>query len=160
MEIDANVYNLINILLQVVLWSLIISAPAIILTLEMYAYERYKKWKDMSEKELERIIIGKTTNKESLENEIKELKEDKRRLALDVELLEIRLDALTPEEPEESEVIETPEDPEEQILEKEKMDLNSLNIKQLHELARKHKLKWYSRMKKDELVNALDPLVQ
>lgn len=148
--INDDVYRLLNIFIQVILWSLIISAPAIILTIEMYAYERYKKYKDKTEKELERIIVGKTNNKEDLESTIKELEEEKRRLDLDVELLEIRKNALNPEEPEEVEVIEEPE---------EKKDLNKMNMKQLHELAREHKLKWYSRMKKTELIKSLEALV-
>lgn len=148
--INDDVYRLLNILIQVILWSLIISAPAIILTIEMYAYERYKKYKDKTEKELERIIVGKTNNKEDLESTIKELEEEKRRLDLDVELLEIRKNALNPEEPEEVEVIEEPE---------EKKDLNKMNMKQLQELAREHKLKWYSRMKKTELIKSLEALV-
>ena len=149
--INDDVYRLLNILIQVILWSLIISAPAIILTIEMYAYERYKKYKDKTEKELERIIVGKTNNKEDLESTIKELEEEKRRLDLDVELLEIRKNALNPEEPEEVEVIEEPEE--------EKKDLNKMNMKQLQELAREHKLKWYSRMKKTELIKSLEALV-
>lgn len=148
--INDDVYRLLNILIQVILWSLIISAPAIILTIEMYAYERYKKYKDKTEKELERIIVGKTNNKEDLESTIKELEEVKRRLDLDVELLEIRKNALNPEEPEEVETIEEPE---------EKKDLNKMNMKQLQELAREHKLKWYSRMKKTELIKSLEALV-
>lgn len=148
--INDDVYRLLNILIQVILWSLIISAPAIILTIEMYAYERYKKYKDKTEKELERIIVGKTNNKEDLESTIKELEEEKRRLDLDVELLEIRKNALNPEEPEEVETIEEPE---------EKKDLNKMNMKQLQELAREHKLKWYSRMKKTELIKSLEALV-
>lgn len=148
--INDDVYRLLNIFIQVILWSLIISAPAIILTIEMYAYERYKKYKDKTEKELERIIVGKTNNKEDLESTIKELEEEKRRLDLDVELLEIRKNALNPEEPEEVEVIEEPE---------EKKDLNKMNMKQLQELAREHKLKWYSRMKKTELIKSLEALV-
>lgn len=148
--INDDVYRLLNIFIQVILWSLIISAPAIILTIEMYAYERYKKYKDKTEKELERIIVGKTNNKEDLESTIKELEEEKRRLDLDVELLEIRKNALNPEEPEEVETIEEPE---------EKKDLNKMNMKQLQELAREHKLKWYSRMKKTELIKSLEALV-
>ena len=149
--INDDVYRLLNIFIQVILWSLIISAPAIILTIEMYAYERYKKYKDKTEKELERIIVGKTNNKEDLESTIKELEEEKRRLDLDVELLEIRKNALNPEEPEEVEVIEEPEE--------EKKDLNKMNMKQLQELAREHNLKWYSRMKKTELIKSLEALV-
>jgi len=158
MEIDANVYNLVNILLQVILWSLIISAPAIILTVEMYAYERYKKWKDKSEKELERIIIGKTNNKEDLENKIRQHEETIRRLELDVELLEIKKAAISPEDISEDEKKEkvdetTHDDPE------DKKELSEMTIKQLQELARTHKLKWYSRMKKTELIKALESLV-
>ncbi|MHA1690114.1 MAG: Rho termination factor N-terminal domain-containing protein [Candidatus Heimdallarchaeaceae archaeon] len=158
MEINANVYHLLNVLLQVVLWSLIISAPAIILTIEMYAYERYKKWKDKTENELERIIVGKTNNKDDLEKEIKLIGEDKRRLELDVELLEIRKNALTPEavteELEDEPINETTEEPE-----VEKLDLNNMTVLNLQELARKHNLKWYSRMKKVDLVKALESLV-
>lgn len=154
MEIDANVYHLLNVLMQVVLWSLIISAPAIILTVEMYAYERYKKWKDKSEKELERIIIGKTNNKEELESKISEHERTIRKLELDVELLEIRKNALNPDdEPDE----QHEDDLDEQNEEK---DLNDMSVKELHILARKHKLKWYSKMKKSKLIEALDPLVK
>ena len=171
--INEEIYRLLNILLQVILWSLIVSAPAIILTVEMYAYERYKKWKDKSEQELERIIVGKTNNKEELQAELKEMEEDRRKLELDVKLINTekvelqRILGLPGEHPEEPEVessdvikrhqttgkIELIEEPEE-----EKIDLKSMNIKQLHELAKQHNVKWYSRMKKDKLIEVLEPL--
>ena len=88
MEIDANVYNLLNVLLQVMLWSLIISSPAIILTIEMYGYEKYKKWKDTEIKEKEKIIVGRANKIISQDDELQRQHDDKLRLSLDIELLE------------------------------------------------------------------------
>ncbi len=147
MEIDANVYNLLNILLQVVLWSLIISAPAIIFTIEMYAYERYKKWKDTEVKEKEKIIVGRANKIVSQDEELQRQHDDKLRLSLDVELLEKRKKSLQ----DELGISEEPEVPEPE----EKIDLNSMKRVELLALAKERGLKMYSKKNKQQLIEML-----
>lgn len=148
MEIDANVYNLLNVLLQVLLWSLIISAPAIILTIEMYGYEKYKKWKDTEIKEKEKIIVGRANKIISQDDELQRQHDDKLRLSLDIELLEKRQKALREELglSEEPEVEET----------EEKTNIKTMNIKQLKKLAKERGLKMYSKKNKQQLIKLLE----
>lgn len=172
MEIDANVYNLINILFQVILWSLIVSSPLIILTIEMYAYEKYKKWKNTEAQEYDRIILGKAESKADLVKQIESLTHEKRDLEVDVKLLnkeKTGLQKILGVEEENPEVIErhqpidtiyeieeeNPEVSEDPI--GEKKPLEEMNMKQLQELAREYKIKWYSRMKKKVLIETIKP---
>ena len=147
MEIDVNVYNLLNVLLQVVLWSLIISAPAIILTIEMYAYERYKKWKDTEVKDKEKIILGRANKIVRQDEELQRQDKEKEKVNLELDLLMIRKKSLQDELgiSEDDEV----DDPEEEI------DLSTMNIKQLKELAKARGLKMYSKKNKQQLLKLL-----
>ena len=147
-NLDPNIYVLLNVLLKVILVSLIISAPAIILTIEMYAYERYKKWKDTEIKEKEKIILGRANKIVKLDEELQRQHDDKLRLGLDVELLEKRKKILqvelgTEEEPE----VEEPE---------EVIDLSSMNIKQLKALAKERGISMYSKKNKKQLLELLE----
>lgn len=146
-NIDPNVFNLLNVLLQVVLWSLIISAPAIILTIEMYAYERYKKWKDTEVKEKEIIIVGKANQIIKSDEELQRQHDDKLRLGLDVELLEKRKKSLQDELgiSNEPEVKET----------KEEIDLNTLKRVELLARCKERGFKMYSKKNKQQLIKIL-----
>jgi hypothetical protein len=146
MEIDASVYNLINLLLKVILISLIISAPAILLTLEMYGYEKYKKWKNTEEKEHEKIILGRAKDIVKKDEELERQDNQIKSLAIDIELLQKRKKGLADE-------LDLPVDDTEE--EPEEIDIESMNIKQLHEVAKDKGIKMYSRMKKSVLVKKL-----
>jgi len=147
MEIDPGVFSLVNILLKVILVSLIISTPAIILTIEMYAYERYKKWKNTEAQEKEKIILGRAKQIAVADEELQRQHDDKLRLGLDIELLEKKKKALQDElgESEKKEV----EDPEEET------DLAKLSIKELHALCKKREIKRYSKLKKSQVIELL-----
>src|SRR6056297_2782057 len=123
MEIDANVYHLLNVLFQVLLWSLIISSPAIILTVEMYLYERYKKWKDTEIKDKEKILLGKAKNIVKQDEELERQADERKRLEVDIELLMKRKKALSDELGIEEEIPQGDQEdnPEENI------DINSMN---------------------------------
>jgi hypothetical protein len=146
MEIDASVYNLINLLLKVILISLIISAPAILLTLEMYGYEKYKKWKNTEEKEHEKIILGRAKDIVKKDEELERQDNQIKSLAIDIELLQKRKKGLADE-------LDLPVDDTEE--EPEEIDIESMNIKQLHEVAKDKGIKMYSRMKKSALIKKL-----
>ncbi len=152
MEIDINVYNLVNILLQVILWSLIISAPAIILTIEMYAYEKYLKWKNTEVQDKEKIIVGKakqiTKADEQLERQSNEIKKSN----LEIELLERRKKAYKKELG--LEVEEKKEDDESKPI-----DLESMTIIELKDIAKNKGLKMYSKKNKKQLIKLLNPMV-
>jgi predicted RNase H-like nuclease (RuvC/YqgF family) len=151
MEIDANVYHLLNILFQVLLWSLIISSPAIILTIEMYLYERYKKWKDTEIKEKEKILLGKAKNIVKQDEELERQAYEKRKLEQAVDLLKERKKMLEDELGIEEEI--SLGDQEEK--QEEKIDINSMNIKQLKALAKEKGLTRYSRKSKKQLLKML-----
>lgn len=154
MELDSNVYYLINVLLKVILWSLIISAPAIILTVEMYAYEKYKKWKDTEIKEKEKIILGRAKKIVSQDEELQRQADERKRLELDVELLMKRKKALDVELGNDSPTAEI--DPTaEQKETTQTIDLESMNIKQLKSLAKKSGFKMYSKKNKSQLLKLL-----
>jgi len=150
MEIDQNVYNLINLLLQIILWSLIISSPAIILTLEMYGYDRYKKWKDTEIREKEKIILGRSKTIVKQDEELQRQADERKRLELDVELLLKRKKALSeelgiPDEVHDDEQEESTED----------IDIESMNIKQLKALAKERGIARYSKKNKKQLLKLL-----
>jgi len=147
MEVDANVYNLLNVLLQVILWSLIISAPAIILTIEMYAYERYKKWKDTEVKEKEKIILGRANKIVAQDEELQRQDKERLRLSLDVELLQKRKQSLQDE-------LGLSEEKEEEHPEQE-IDLDSMSIRELKAYAKERGLKMYSKKNKQQLLKML-----
>jgi predicted RNase H-like nuclease (RuvC/YqgF family) len=151
MEIDANVYHLLNILFQALLWSLIISSPAIILTIEMYLYERYKKWKDTEIKEKEKILLGKAKNIVKQDEELERQAYEKRKLEQAVDLLKERKKMLEDELGIEEEI--SLGDQEEK--QEEKIDINSMNIKQLKALAKEKGLTRYSRKSKKQLLKML-----
>ena len=146
MEIDANVYNLINTLLQVVLWYLIISSPMVLLTIELYLYGRYKKWKNTEIQEKEKIIVGKANTIQKFDQDIQYQHEEKHRLNLDIELLMKRKKALQ-EELGLSEETEHPDT--------EDIDLDKMNVKQLKALAKDRGLKMYSKKNKKQLLKML-----
>lgn len=149
MEIDANVYHLLNVLMTVCLWSLIISAPFIILTIEMYAYERYKKWKDTEVKEKEKILLGRAKQITQADEELQRQHDEKLRLALDLELLEKRKKSLQ----DELGVQDEPED--DQPEEEEELDLDSMTIRKLKQVAKDRGLKMYSKKNKAQLLKML-----
>lgn len=160
--IDEQVYFLLNLLLKVIIISLIVSAPFLLITLEMYAYDRYKKWKNTEQQDFERIIVGKVETKENLEKSIEELQEQERRKALDVELLEIKLKAYNLIELPEIIQIEQPAASEETIKEKEHESTEKiseeLTINELKTIAKKKGVKGYSKKSKEELIKVLNNL--
>lgn len=146
-NIDPNVYNLLNVLLQVVLWSLIISAPAIILTIEMYAYERYKKWKSSEEKDFEQIIVGRAKETLKHDEHIVWQKEEQKKLDLELDLLKIRKKSIQDElgVSKETEVKKS----------KDEIDLNTLKRVELLTLAKERGHKMYSKLNKQQLLKML-----
>lgn len=155
MEISEQVFNLINILFTVILYSLIISSPFIILTLEMYAYDKYKKWKNTEEQEFEMIITGKTERKNNLEKDIQELDDLKRRKALDVELLDIKLKALNWVEVPEEELEDAGGETDEVVDETSEEITSDLSINELKTIAKKRGLTGYSKKNKEQLIELL-----
>ncbi|MDA3884886.1 MAG: Rho termination factor N-terminal domain-containing protein [Candidatus Delongbacteria bacterium] len=153
------VYNLINTLLQVILVSLIISTPFIIVIILMYGYGRYKKWKDTEIKEKEKIILGRSKAIVKQDEELQRQADDKKRLDLDVELLQKRKKSLTEELGLSDEAHEDAQevhgdDQEEQP--EESPDIESMNIKQLKSLAKEIGLTRYSKKNKKQLVKMLN----
>lgn len=146
MEIDANVYNLINLLLQVVLWYLIITAPMVLLTIELYLYGRYKKWKDSEIQEKEKIIVGKANTIQKFDADIQYQHEEKHRLNLDIELLMKRKKALQEE-------LGISEESNHKVT--EEINLDKMNVKQLKAVAKDRGLKMYSKKNKKQLLKML-----
>lgn len=148
MEIYPIVYHLINILLQVILWSLIISSPAIILTLEMYGYHRVKKSRDNEVKEKEKIILGKSKVIVKQDEELQRQADERKRLEIDVDLLKKQKKAL-------SDDLGLDEDPNNEKNTDDDIDVEQMNIIQLKEKAKEIGIKGYSRKNKKQLVKIL-----
>lgn len=153
MEINDQVFILINLLMQVVLWSMIISSPFIILTLEMYGYEKYKKWKNAEEQEFERIIVGKANNIQKQDEELQRQAEEKKKLEFEIDLLKIKkktlqeeTDTLDPEE-ETKTSSELPSD--------EEVITEDMSVNELKAIAKKKGIKGYSKKSKKQLLNIL-----
>ena len=156
MTIQPEVINLLNLFFKVVIISLIISSPFIIAILEMYGYEKYKKYKDSEVKEKEKIIVKKAQDIETADKQLQWQSEEQHRKQLQLESLQKQIEIKQLElqkgkllnEPD----AETP-DPED---EKKQKTLNDLSIRELKELAKQNKLKMYSKLNKEQLVKFLD----
>lgn len=148
MVIDPGVYQAVNVLLKFILWSLIISSPLIIATLEMYAYEKYKKWKDTEVKDKEKIIVGKAKETIKHDEHINWQKDEIKKLDLELELLGIRKKSQQLELgiPEETEVKEF----------KEQIDLNAMKRTDLLALCKERGFTMYSRKNKKQLIKILE----
>ena len=149
MEIDIQVYNLINLLLKVLLYSLIASMPLVILTTEMYLYETYKKWKDTAKKDKEKIILGKANKIVSLDSELERQEQGIKKRKLEIELLDVEIkvkkDSLGKADLEEAE----------EDFKIEIADYENMNIKQLRQIAKDKKMTMYSRLSKEDLIKKL-----
>ena len=141
------IYNLVNIFFQVVLWSLIISAPAIILTIEMYAYEKYKKWKNNEEKEYEQIIVSRAKETIKHDEHIGWQKQEQKKLDLEIDLLNVKKKSLQDE-------VGVPEESDEDKPE-ENLDLNSMKRVEMLALAKERGHKMYSKLNKQQLIKLL-----
>ena len=152
--INDDVYRLLNVLLQVILWSLIVSAPAIILTVEMYAYERYKKWKDTDVKEKEKIIVGKAKTITKQNEDIKWQQEEIHKLEYKRDVLQIGIDSMNKKLGSSEEPEDTPAD----AKPIEEIDLTEMNIKQLKAIAKAVGVSMYSKLNKNALLKKLQEL--
>lgn len=150
MEIDIEVYNLLNILFQVILWSLIISAPAIILTIEMYLYERYKKWKDMEIKEKEKIIVGKAKKINQFDNEIERQSNEIKKLKIDLEILTKQKKALNNDLNIDNNDTDNNDT--------DNNDLKSKSVIELKKICKDKGLKMYSKKNKSQLIKLLEDI--
>lgn len=148
---DENLYHLINLLLQVILWSLIISSPLIILTIEMYLYERYKKYKDTEAQEKEKIILGKANKIVQQDDELQRQNEERKKIEFEIELLKIKKKTLQDEVG-----IDEEQESSKEIADTVRTDLSEMNIKQLKALAKERGLKLYSKKNKKQLLKMLE----
>lgn len=140
--------KLLGLLSNVIIISLIFAAPIILLIILMYFYDRYKKFKDKEQREAERIIIknnegirATASNIKTLDEQFKKLDYDVLKLREEKRQLEIELGHTSEDEPE---VIN------------EGTNYDEMTIKELHDIARELKIKGFSRMKKDKLVDILE----
>ena len=140
--------GLLDLLLRVIIISLIVASPILIMIGLMHIYDRYKKIKETETKEAERIIIKnnesivKTTNSiKVLDEQFKELEYSVLKLKEQKRELEIELGHI--------------EEPEEEI-EEETINYHAMTVNELHDIARELKIRGFSRMKKDKLVEVLE----
>ena len=171
MQIDQQVYDLLNTLLTVILWTLIISAPAILLTLEMYGYEKFKKYKYKEVAEKEKIILGKANQITKQDEELERQAHERKKLTQEIELLEQRRKALKKmdhdpaTDPEDTDPEDTdPEDTDPEDTDPEdtpnmdellKKDLDEMNIREMKKLAKYKGLTMYSKKNKKQLKKML-----
>jgi septal ring factor EnvC (AmiA/AmiB activator) len=134
----------LNILINVILYSLAVAAPLIMLIIVMYQYEKYSKWRAKEQKEADRIIVKMNEDIVNTSKTINHLKDQEAALEKKIKEYEERKVLLQ----DEIGVVEkaTPE---------ESKPLDQMNIKELHAVARERGIKGFSRMSKDELLKAL-----
>jgi len=156
MTIQPEVINLLNLFFKVVIISLIISSPFIIAILEMYGYERYKKYKDSEVKEKEKIIVKKAQDIETADKQLQWQTEEQHRKHLELESLQKQIE-IKQLELQKGKLLNEPdaETPDPEVEEKEKT-LSDLSIRELRELAKENKLKMYSKLNKEQLVKFLE----
>ncbi|MDX9692205.1 MAG: Rho termination factor N-terminal domain-containing protein [Acholeplasmataceae bacterium] len=135
----------LNILINVILYSLSIATPLIVLIIVMYQYEKYTKWRAKEQKEADRIIVKMNEDVIATSKTIDKL--ESKKLELEKKIAQYEL--MKKEQLEALNIDEEKQQPE------VKKALIDMNIKELHEVAREAKLKGFSRMSKDELIKAL-----
>jgi hypothetical protein len=135
----------LNVLINVILYSLAIASPLIVLIIVMYQYEKYTKWRAKEQKEADRIIVKMNEDVISTSKTIDKL--ESKKLELEKKIAQYEL--MKKEQMESLKIVEENDEP---IVKKDYADMN---IKELHDVAREMKLKGFSRMSKDELIKAL-----
>lgn len=142
--------QVLDIAYRVLFYTLWIAIPIIVLIILMYAYEKYKKWKDADRKEAERIIVKMNEDIVKSGTTINVLQSRETELKLAVDALEACLKELKKESGENSSE-EASDDAKNQVT---KVD-SKTTIKDLHALAKERKIKGFSRMKKEDLIKIL-----
>lgn len=147
--VDAGTYQAINVLLQVLIWSLSFATPIIVIIIMLYQYDKYKKHRDKEKVEAERIIVK--MNKDIIETtkSINLLKPQETELKLAIESMRAEHDQLQKELAE----IKGVEDID--LEHEEAIDVTNLSVKELHGLAKERKIRGYSRMPKAKLIELL-----
>lgn len=176
--ISPEVLSLIDLFFKVVIWTLIITSPFNIVTLEMYFYTRYKKYKNKEEAELEQIIVKRSDDIVKKDKELTWQDEERHRKQLELDFLDrkIAIKKLEAGEDSEDEIlmrhqpadkiheVEKTEESEEKETtlqdpipeEPKKKELKDLTIRQMRVQAKKHGLKFYSNLNKQKLLNLLE----
>ncbi|HOI86142.1 MAG TPA: Rho termination factor N-terminal domain-containing protein [Acholeplasmataceae bacterium] len=142
--------QVLDIAYRVLFYTLWIAIPIIVLIILMYAYEKYKKWKDADRKEAERIIVKMNEDIVKSGTTINVLQSRETELKLAVDALEARLKELKKESGENSSD-EASDDAKNQAT----ITDSKTTIKDLHALAKERKIKGFSRMKKEDLIKIL-----
>lgn len=147
--VDAGTYQAINVLMQVLIWSLAFATPIIVIIIMLYQYDKYKKHRDKEKVEAERIIVK--MNKDIIETtkSINLLKPQETELKLAIESMRAEHDQLQKELAE----IKGVEDVDSEL--EETIDVTHLSVKELHGLAKERKIRGYSRMPKAKLIELL-----
>jgi|GEM_PF-3476186 len=142
--------QVLDIAYRVLFYTLWIAIPIIVLIILMYAYEKYKKWKDADRKEAERIIVKMNEDIVKSGTTINVLQSRETELKLAVDALEARLKELKKESGENSS-----DDASDDTNAHAAMIDSKTTIKDLHALAKERKIKGFSRMKKEDLIKIL-----
>lgn len=142
--------QVLDIAYRVLFYTLWIAIPIIVLIILMYAYEKYKKWKDADRKEAERIIVKMNEDIVKSGTTINVLQSRETELKLAVDALEARLKELKKEAGEDDLVEQF-----EKFVKDQTLPNKQPTIKDLHALAKERKIKGFSRMKKEDLIKIL-----
>lgn len=142
--------QVLDIAYRVLFYTLWIAIPIIVLIILMYAYEKYKKWKDADRKEAERIIVKMNEDIVKSGTTINVLQSRETELKLAVDALESRLKELKKESGENSS-----DDASDDANNQATTIDSKTTIKNLHALAKARKIKGFSRMKKEDLIKIL-----
>lgn len=142
--------QVLDIAYRVLFYTLWIAIPIIVLIILMYAYEKYKKWKDADRKEAERIIVKMNEDVIKTTETINVLKPIETELRATIATLQEKVKELKQETSETEKIAQSEPLDAPQVIKTKKP-----SIKELHKLAKERKIKGFSRMKQDELIKIL-----
>lgn len=147
MEFSEKVFHLIDLLAQVSLISLIVAAPIIALILLMYFYGRYKKMNEREIKEKDKILVAKANKIVEYNVDLERQYQEKKKLEANIEVLQIKEKSL-----QEKLGIDGKE---EKDVTEDKIDLESMSIRELKTYAKENNIDGYSNKNKKQLLKLL-----
>lgn len=138
--------ELLHKLVNVIIISLMVASPIIVVILLLYIYRRYKKWAGTDKKQAERIIVK--MNDDEASDKVEEPRTiEQQFMVFAKKLLEKEKQAVTEAEETNEASDEVEEDP--------RAEYESMNIRELHKIAKERGMTHYSRLPKEKLIDRL-----
>jgi|GEM_PF-6607606 len=148
MEISDKVMTLFNLLLEVMLYAAIPASVFIMITLLLYMWERFKKYKESEKKETEKILLGRAKQITEYDHQLERQEKTIKKNSDEIEIQEHRLKKL-------KSITKLDNEEETNSEEVEEILIDDMTIIELKDLAKKMGLKMYSKLNKEQLLEKL-----